>query len=87
MKFYIEVNYLKILKENKRLIKKTLNDKEQFFIKKYNTVDREKGYNITIGGDAVHQDIKYQIIINRNYIICIQVHIMNQNKKEYIEII
>ena len=39
-------------KENKRLIKKTLNDKEQFFIKKYNTVDREKGYNITIGGDG-----------------------------------
>ena len=35
-----------------QLIKKTLNDKEQFFIKKYNTVNREKGYNITIGGDG-----------------------------------
>lgn len=39
--------------ENKKLLNDLINEKEIFYIKKYNTTNHEFGYNLTNGGDGV----------------------------------
>ena len=54
-KFGVE-NFIWNVLENNIAIE-NLNDKEQFYIQKYNTNDRNNGYNLTNGGDCSHTSI------------------------------
>lgn len=39
--------------ENKKILNDIVNEKEVYYINKYNTIDHTKGYNLTDGGDGV----------------------------------
>ena len=39
--------------ENKKILNDIVNEKEVYYINKYNKTDHKKGYNLTDGGDGV----------------------------------